>query len=70
MPQRGFDEFDVRTVIKKGHCPDGVFPAKNPGEWKGKIVDQLEGTSRKLGVVCVTRGSTLLIIVTTEWEDR
>jgi hypothetical protein len=70
MPERGFDEFDVETVIMKGHCPDGVKPAKNSGEWKGTIIDQLEGTSRKLGVVCVVRSGVLLIIVTTEWEDR
>lgn len=70
MPERSFNFFDVEEVIMKGYTPEPVLPGRRAGEWKIKVVYKLEGDTRKTGVVCVVANDRLLIIVTTEWEDK
>lgn len=70
MPEREIDFFDVEEVIMKGYTPEPVFRGRKPKEWGLKVVDTLPGTKRKVGIVCVVRSGRLLIIVTTEWEDK
>lgn len=70
MPERDFDYFDIEEVIMKGYTPEPVFKGRKPKEWGLKVVDTLPGTKRKVGVICVVRNGRLLIIPTTEWEDR
>src|ERR1019366_3841849 len=70
MAERGFDVLDVKQVLLKGYVAGEITAGKKPGEWQVKLVDNLEGTSRKMGVVTVVIREQRLLIVTTEWEDR
>lgn len=71
LRQRGFDIFDVFAALDKSGRIDGSIEAgKNEGEWKVKIVDVPEGTSRKMGVITIVVKERRLLIKTVEWEDR
>jgi hypothetical protein len=68
--QRGFDVFDVRRALKRGHIVGKIEAGKKEGEWKVKLVDTPEGTSRKMGVVTIVVREERLLIKTVEWEDK
>ena len=71
LSERGFDIFDVFTALEKtGHIDGSIEAGKNEGEWKVKIVDVPEGTSRKMGVVTIVVKERRLLVKTVEWEDR
>jgi hypothetical protein len=70
LAQRGFDVFDVYCTLENGHFADDIEAGANEGEWKVKIVDTPEGTSRKMGVVTIVVKDKRLLIKTVEWEDR
>jgi hypothetical protein len=70
MAERGFDVFDVYKTLENGHFADDIEAGANEGEWKAKIVDVPEGTSRKMGVVTIVVKEQRLLIKTVEWEDR
>ncbi|AWM07622.1 DUF4258 domain-containing protein [Bradyrhizobium symbiodeficiens] len=70
LAQRGFDVFDVYQTLEKGYLADEIEAGANEGEWKVKIVDTPEGTSRKMGVVTIVVKDKRLLIKTVEWEDR
>ena len=70
MDQRGFDVLDVKAVLRNGVIVGAIQAGRSEGEWKAKIVDKLDGTSRKMGVVTLVIRAQRLVIVTTEWEDR
>jgi hypothetical protein len=66
----GFDIFDVYYVLEKGHIDGKIEAGKREGEWKVKLVDVPDGTSRKMGVVTIVVKEQRLLIKTVEWEDR
>jgi len=70
LAERGFDVFDVYQTLENGHFADDIEAGANEGEWKVKIVDTPEGTSRKMGVVTIVVKDKRLLIKTVEWEDR
>jgi hypothetical protein len=70
LAERGFDVFDVYQTLENGHFADDIKAGANEGEWKVKIVDTPEGTSRKMGVVTIVVKDKRLLIKTVEWEDR
>lgn len=70
LVQRGFDVFDVYQTLENGYLADDIEAGANEGEWKVKIVDTPEGTSRKMGVVTIVVKDKRLLIKTVEWEDR
>jgi hypothetical protein len=70
LAERGFDVFDVYGTLEKGYLADNIEAGVNEGEWKVKIVDVPEGTSRKMGVVTIVVKDRRLLIKTVEWEDR
>jgi predicted amino acid-binding ACT domain protein len=69
MQQRGFDIFDVKQVLAHGYIDGSIRAGARDGEWTVKLVDELEGTSRKMGVVTIVVREDRLLIKTTEWED-
>lgn len=68
--ERGFDVFDVYKTLENGYFAGGIEAGVNEGEWKVKVVDTPEGTSRKMGVVTIVVKEKRLLIKTVEWEDR
>jgi Domain of unknown function (DUF4258) len=70
MEERGFDRFDVKSVLLNGRIAGPIEAGANDGEWQAKIVDGLEGTTREMGVVTIVVRDQRLLIKTTEWEDR
>lgn len=70
LAERGFDVFDVFQTLENGHFVGGIKAGANDGEWKVKVVDVPEGTSRKMGVVTIVVKDKRLLIKTVEWEDR
>jgi hypothetical protein len=68
--QRGFDVFDVRRTLERGHIVGRIEAGKKEGEWKVKVVETPEGASRKMGVVTIVVREQRLLIKTTEWEDK
>ena len=70
LVERGFDVFDVYGTLENGYLADDIEAGANEGEWKVKIVDTPEGTSRKMGVVTIVVKDKRLLIKTVEWEDR
>lgn len=70
LAERGFDVFDVYQTLENGYFADDIEAGANEGEWKVKIVDTPEGTSRKMGVVTIVVKDKRLLIKTVEWEDR
>jgi hypothetical protein len=67
--ERGIDISDALLVLKNGMIKGKIRPGAKTGEWKCKVVDRIEGSSRWLGVVTVVIGERRLFIVTLEWED-
>jgi hypothetical protein len=67
---RGFDVFDVFQTLETGYIDGQIEAGKNRGEWKVKLVNVPEGTSRKMGVVTIVVKELRLLIKTVEWEDR
>jgi hypothetical protein len=70
LSERGFDVFDVYQTLENGHFAEDIEAGANEGEWKVKVVDTPEGTSRKMGVVTIVVKDKRLLIKTVEWEDR
>ncbi len=70
MAQRGFDTFDVFEAFDKGYIDGPIVAGKRVGEWKVKVVNVPDGTTRKMGVVTIVVRQERLLIKTTEWEDR
>jgi len=68
--KRGFDIFDVLEALKKGYIVGPIDAGKKEGEWKTKVVDEVEGTSRQVGVVTIVVKNERVLIKTVEWEDR
>ncbi len=69
MNERGFDIFDVKQVLTSGYIASPIRAGAKDGEWTVKLVDALEGTTRKMGVVTIVVREDRLLIKTTEWED-
>ena len=61
---------DALAVLRNGMIKGDIVPGNSPGEWKCKVVDKREGSSRSIGVVTVVIGQQRLLILTVEWEDR
>lgn len=70
IAQRGFDVFDVRRALEVGQVAGKIEAGTRDGEWKVKLVDTPEGSSRKMGVVTIVVKEQRLLIKTVEWEDR
>jgi len=70
MQQRGFDVFDVKQVLQHGYIAGPIRAGAKDGEWTVKLVDKLDQTSRKMGVVTIVVREERLLIKTTEWEDK
>jgi hypothetical protein len=68
--ERGIDMPDALTVLKQGMIRGDVVPGNGPGEWKCKVVDKLDDSSRWIGVVTVVIHDVRLLVVTVEWEDQ
>ncbi len=68
--ERDIDLQDALAVLREGMIKDDIVPGNNPGEWKCKVVDTPEGSSRAIGVVVVVIRQQRLLIVTVEWEDK
>lgn len=68
--EMGRDVFDMHYVLENGVLVGNVEAGKRKGEWKGKMVAPLEGTTRKMGVVPIVVQEKRLLIKTVEWEDR
>jgi hypothetical protein len=68
--ERGINLPDALAVLRNGMIKGDIAAANGPGEWKCKVVDKLEGSSRWIGVVTVViEGRGRLLILTVEWED-
>jgi hypothetical protein len=67
-PERGIDINDALRVLKRGMIKGDIEAGAQAGEWKCKVVDQAEGSSRWIGVV-VAVGHSHLFLITVEWED-
>jgi hypothetical protein len=70
MGERGFDIFDVRHTLERGQIDGRIEAGKKEGEWKVKLVETPDGTSRKMGVVTIVVKDQRLLIKTVEWEDH
>ena len=70
MHQRGFDYFDVKQVLQQGYIAGPIRAGARDGEWTVKLIDAVEGTSRKIGVVTIVLREDRLLIKTTEWEAQ
>jgi hypothetical protein len=68
--ERGIDMPDALTVLREGMIRDPIVAGRSPGEWKCKVVDKLEGSSRWIGVATVVIRNERLFILTVEWEDK
>lgn len=68
--EMGRDVFDMYHVLEDGIVDGNIEAGKKEGEWTGKMVAPLEGTSRKMGVVPIVVQEKRLLIKTVEWEDR
>lgn len=68
MLERGIFDVDVFRALRAGRVSGPVKPARNPDEWKCKIVNKIKG-SREVGVVTIVVKAERLIILTVEWED-
>ena len=56
-------------VLRKGSLKGPVEGGKNAGEWKAKMVWQINGP-REVGVVVLTIDKNArLLVKTVEWED-
>jgi hypothetical protein len=67
--ERGIDMQDALTVLKNGMIKGDIVPGNGAGEWKCKVVDKLDRSSRWIGVVTVVIRRERLLIITVEWED-
>ncbi len=68
--ERGIDMPDALKVLREGMIKGNIVPGNDPGEWKCKVADKAEGSSRSIGVVVVVIRQQRLRIVTVEWEDK
>jgi hypothetical protein len=68
--ERNIDMQDALAILRHGTITGKIIPGYNPGEWKCKVVDTLDRSSRAIGVIVVVLGSERLLIVTVEWEDK
>jgi hypothetical protein len=68
--EMGFDVFDMYYVLEHGRIDGKIEAGRKQGEWKAKIIDVPEGTSRTMGVVTIVVQEKRLLIKTVEWEDR
>jgi hypothetical protein len=68
--ERNIDMQDALAVLRHGMIKGEIIAGNNPGEWKCKVVDTLDRSSRAIGVVIVVMRSERLLIVTVEWEDK
>jgi hypothetical protein len=69
-PERDIGMPDALRVLKNGMLTGDIVPGANPGEWKCKVKDKAEGSSRWIGVPIVVIGTRHLYVLTVEWEDR
>ena len=56
-------------VLRKSYVKGTVEPGNDADEWKVKLVEQMKGTGREVGVVVSVVGGTRLRVITVEWED-
>ena len=68
--RRDIDLPDALAVLRQGEIKGEIVAGNSPGEWKCKVTDPAEGSSRSIGVVVVVVREQGLFIVTVEWEDK
>jgi hypothetical protein len=66
---RDIDFTDALEILKCGHIKGDITPGINAGEWKCKVVDKLDKSSRWVGVPAVIIRDKRVLILTVEWED-
>jgi Domain of unknown function (DUF4258) len=70
VEERGITLPDAIAVLRYGDIKGEIVAGEGADEWKCKVTDTVEGSSRSIGVVVVVIGQQRLLIVTVEWEDR
>ena len=66
---RSIDFTDALEILRSGHIKGDITPGKRAGEWKCKVIDQLNKSSRWVGVPVVVIRDEHILITTVEWED-
>ncbi len=66
---RTLDFTDALEILKRGFVKGEVTPGINAGEWKCKVIDKLDKSSRWVGVPVVVIRDQHVLITTVEWED-
>ena len=69
MIERDITDWMAREVLQKGYVKGTVEPGNDADEWKVKLVEQMKGTGREVGVVVSVVGRAKLRVITVEWED-
>jgi hypothetical protein len=67
--ERDIDLPDALAVLRQGEINGEIEAGNSPGEWKCKVTDTAQGSSRSIGVVVVVVKEQRLFIITVEWED-
>jgi hypothetical protein len=68
--ERGIDLPGALAVLRFGEIKGEIAAGERADEWKCKVTDTVEGSSRSIGVVVIVVGQQRLLIVTVEWEDK
>jgi hypothetical protein len=66
---RSIDFTDALEILRRGHIKGDITPGERAGEWKCKVIDQLDRSSRWVGVPVVVIKDERILIITVEWED-
>lgn len=68
MDERGITDKTVLDVLRLGDVRGSLEAGRSAGEWKGKMVRQVNGR-REVGAIVVTVRNARLFLKTVEWED-
>jgi len=66
---RSIDFTDALEILKHGFIKGEITAGIQAGEWKCKVVDKLDKSSRWIGVPDVVIRDKHVLITTVEWED-
>jgi hypothetical protein len=69
MVERGITDEMALEVLRRGDVKGEIEARERPGELKVKMVREIKGRSREVGVVAIVVSSEKLRVITVEWED-
>ena len=69
MVERDIADEMATEVLRRGDLKGAIESGGEPDELKVKMVRQIKGRGRDVGVVCVVVKGLRLRVITVEWED-